>query len=307
MSAVSILVQDLEEQAASPSFTQNQQDCRKQAELRSLIDGIIYALRELEELATKYSSLSTAKKNNWDRLRFATTSIDDIRARLILHTSAAQTILDGLTNRTVTRIECKSDETNAALTRIEQVLADIVKDIKHGSRDPSVVSDEKWNIWTELKRELRLEGYPVEVVQQHKDQIKQYLLDLLQNAGLQDEVLLDELDPSEINGSINEAQSSSSTQIQKIIDATIRRIRQFQQPGPLQFNIVLSNPRTWLLALLRLYFIIYFAGPVIAVVGLLEIVVSGTRWVFGQELDSVALTFKPPSPNPPSGSGKLFR
>ena len=58
-----------------------------------------------------------------------------------------------------------------------------------------------------------------------KDQIKQYLLDLLQNAGLQDEVLLAELDPSEINRSINEVQSSSSTQIQKTIDATIRRIR----------------------------------------------------------------------------------
>jgi hypothetical protein len=264
VSAISILVQDLEDQAASPSFARNQQDCQKQAKLRSLIDGIIYALRELEELATKYSSLSTAKKNNWDRLRFATRSIDDIRARLILHTSAVQTILDGLTNRSVTRIECKSDETNAALTRIEQVLADIVKDIKHGSRNPSVVSDERWNIWTELERELRIEGYPVEVVQQHKDQIKQYLLDLIQNAGLQDEVLLDELDPSEINGSINEAQSSSSTQIQKTIDATITRIRRrFQQPGPLQFddaNIVLSTLRTRSLALFLLSITITFVG-----------------------------------------------
>src|SRR5205814_9868589 len=110
VSAVSLLVQDLEDQAASPSFAQYQRDSGKQAELRSIIDGIIYALRELEELATKYSSLSTAKKNNWDRLRFAAKNIDDIRTRLILHTSAAQTILDGLTNRSVTRIECKSDE-----------------------------------------------------------------------------------------------------------------------------------------------------------------------------------------------------
>jgi hypothetical protein len=272
VSAVSILVQDLEDQAASPSFARNQQDCQKQAKLRSLIDGIIYALRELEDLATKYSSLSTAKKNNWDRLRFATRNIDDIRARLILHTSAAQTILDGLTNRSVTRIECKSDETNAALTRIEQVLADIVKDIKHGSRDPSVVSDERWNIWTELKRELRIEGYPIEVVQQHKDQIKQYLLDLLQNAGLQDEVLLDELDPSEINGSINETQSSS-TRIQKTIDATIRPTRkQSQQPNPPQFNdanIVPPNPHTRSLALLL--------SIIIAFVGLMQSIVPVKR------------------------------
>ena len=194
MSAVSILVQDLEDQAASPDFARFQQDAHKQAKLRSLIDGIIYALRELEDLATKYSSLSTAKKNNWDRLRFASKSIDDIRARLILHTSAAQTILDGLTNRGVARIERKSDQANATLTRIEQVLADIVKDIQQGSRNSSVVSDERWNIWTELKRELRSEGFPVEVVQVHKAQIKQYIIDLLHHANIHDESLLEESD-----------------------------------------------------------------------------------------------------------------
>ena len=215
VSAVSILVQDLEEQAACPDFVLNQQDPHKQAKLRSVIDGIIYALRELEGLANKYSSLSTAKKNNWDRLRFATKSIDDVRARLILHTSAAQTILDGLANRGIARIESKTDETNGALTRIEQVLADIVKDLKHGTKDSSIVSDEKWNIWTELKRELRLEGYPVEVVQQHREQIKRYMLDLLQDAGIRDEVQLDELDPSNINGDDNETQSCSKTQVQE--------------------------------------------------------------------------------------------
>ena len=195
MSAVSIVVKDLEDQVASPVFAQLQQDAHKQAKLRSLIDGIIYALRELEDLATKYSSLSTAKKNNWDRLRFASKSIDSIRARLILHTSAAQTILDGLTNRSVQRIECKSDRANATLTRIEQVLADIVKDIKQGSKNPSTVSDERWNIWNELKRELRHEGFPVEVVQVHRDQIKGYLIALLNQANIHDESLLDEPDP----------------------------------------------------------------------------------------------------------------
>jgi hypothetical protein len=67
---------------------------------------------------------------------------------------------------------------NAALTRIEQVLADIVKGIKStGSRDPSRVSGERWNIWTELKREPRIEGYTVEVAQQRKDQIKAVLIE----------------------------------------------------------------------------------------------------------------------------------
>jgi hypothetical protein len=75
----------LEDQAARPSFSLNQQDYRKRAELRSLTNGIIYALQGLEELAITYSSLSTVKKTSWDRLRFDTKVIDDIRARLILH------------------------------------------------------------------------------------------------------------------------------------------------------------------------------------------------------------------------------
>ena len=268
VSAVSILIQDLEEQAASPSLARNPQDCRKQAELRSLIDGIICPLRELEELATKYSSLSTAKKNSWDRLRFATKSIDDIRSRLILHTSAAQTFLDGFANRSITRIEHQSDETSAALTRVEQVLADIVKDIKQGSKDPSVVSDERWNIWTELKRELRIEGYPVEVVQQHRIQIKEYLLGLLQDAGVQDEVLLDVLDPPEVNGSVDDARPFFNAQIQIRIFSAIRLVwERILRAGPLQLNspiFVLSKPRTRLFAL--------FVLPIITIafVGLLQ-------------------------------------
>lgn len=194
LSAVSILVQDLEDQAASLSLAQDEQACQKQVKIRSLINGILYPLQELEQLANKYSSLSTAKKNNWDRLRFASKNITDIRARLILHTSAAQSFLDGLANRNIARIGQVSNDNSAALSRIEQVLSDIVKDIKHGSRDPSIVSDERWNIWTELKRELRIEGYPVEVIQLHKHQIKQYFLDLLQDAGLQYEMSSDDID-----------------------------------------------------------------------------------------------------------------
>ena len=216
MSAVSILVQDLEDQAASPDFTRFQSDAQKQAKLRSIIDSIIYALRELEDLATKYSSLSTARKNNWDRLRFASKSIEDIRARLILHTSAAQTILDGLTNRCVARIEGKTEENGATLSRIEQVLADIIKDIKHGSRGSSVVSDERWNIWTELKRELRTESYPVEVVQLHKNQIKQYLVALIQDADLQEEIVLGEDDSYALSNSNHNAQPLLRTKIQRL-------------------------------------------------------------------------------------------
>lgn len=79
---MSIVVRDLEDQAAHLNSDLGQPGCAKKVELRSIIDGIVYALRELEELTRKYSSLATAQKNNWDRLRLRTDKIHDIRSRL---------------------------------------------------------------------------------------------------------------------------------------------------------------------------------------------------------------------------------
>ena len=194
VSAVSILLQDLEEQAASSDLIQVSQDNSQQVKLRSLIDGIVYPLRELEELATKYSSLSTAKKNNWDRLRFAARKISDIRTRLILHMSLMQNFIDGLANRRIISIERRSEDTNVALTRIERAISDILRDIKSGSRGSSA-SDEKWNIWTELERELRVEGFPVKVAELHKNEIKQFFYKLRCDSGLQDNIFVGDITP----------------------------------------------------------------------------------------------------------------
>ncbi len=112
----------------------------------------------------------------------------------------------GLANRRVVSIERKSDETNAALARVEQALADIVRDIKSGSRSSSA-SDERGNIWTELKRELRVEGYPAEVVHEHKDEIIQYFLNLRQDSDLDGEIVLDDTELPVANNCGDKAQS----------------------------------------------------------------------------------------------------
>lgn len=145
-----------------------------------------------------------------------------------------------MTNRSVTRIECKSDEANVALTRIEQVLADIVNDITHGSMSSSIVSDERWNIWAELKLELRVESYPSRWFGSTKTRSSGIFLICYRMLG-QDDVPLNELGFSEANGCSNEAHSWSSTQI--------------QLPDTCQFdiaNIVVSNLRLRIIALLRL-------------------------------------------------------
>jgi hypothetical protein len=192
VSAVSAVVRDLEDQAANYELYQGQESCTQQAELRSIIDGIVYALRDLEALARKYSSLSTPQKSNWDRLRLPTGKIHDIRSRLDFHTSLAHTILSGQTNRRIAHIERSGQADNATLTRIERAVQDLIKNFKDDGRSASVVSDEGWNLWTELEREMGVEGYPAEVLQRYRGQVKQKFLNLLQDAHLQYIVLSDE-------------------------------------------------------------------------------------------------------------------
>jgi hypothetical protein len=166
-------------------------------------------LRELEKLAKQYSSLSTAQKNNWDRLRLPTDKIHELRARLSFHTSMAHNILHGQANRSIARIQSSSAVDQATLTRIEQAVQDLVTNLKQGGRSASVVSDEGWNFWTELRRELRDEGYPAVVVRQHRDAIKQYLLDILQTAGIEDVAIFDELNSLDSQDSIHDLSHGS--------------------------------------------------------------------------------------------------
>jgi hypothetical protein len=139
-------------------------------------------------------------------VRFASNDISDIRSRLTFHIFAAQTFLDGLATRSLTHIEIQNNESKAALARveeqnedtrlvlarIEQMMTDIVHDVKLGSREPSILSGDAWNIWNELRRELRSEGLDVGILERHREDIKKYLMGLVEQAGLQDPISTDE-------------------------------------------------------------------------------------------------------------------
>jgi hypothetical protein len=173
VSAVSIVVKDLEDQAACADSLLNRHGSHKSSELKSVIDNIRVALEELKDLAEKYPSLTSIQKRKLDTFRFATKDITDIRARLAFHVQAAQSILDGLRGKSLAhiqiqndnslnslgRLEAESTDTRQALARVEQLLLDKIQEVKQGSREPSVMSGDGWNIWSELRRDLQFEGY----------------------------------------------------------------------------------------------------------------------------------------------------
>jgi hypothetical protein len=56
------------------------------------------------------------------------------------------------------------------------MLTDIVHDVKLGSREPSVLSGDGWNIWNELRKELISEGLDVGILERHREDIKKILV-----------------------------------------------------------------------------------------------------------------------------------
>jgi hypothetical protein len=137
---------------------------------------------------------------------------------LAFHVQAAQTFLASLHGNSLAHIELQngdsrnalerlkaesaenraaSADTRQALARIEQVLADMVQEVKQGSREPSLTSGDGWNVWTELRRDLQVEGFSSDVVKLYKMEIRSYLVRLMNSAGLQGDLVIGEEDDAE--------------------------------------------------------------------------------------------------------------
>ena len=58
---------------------------RRQARLKTILDGCISVLADLQYIVQKYQSLGTDEKSSWDRLRLGSEDIAEIRSRLALN------------------------------------------------------------------------------------------------------------------------------------------------------------------------------------------------------------------------------
>lgn len=58
---------------------------RRQARLKTILDGCISVLADLQYIIQKYQSLGTDDKSAWDRLRLGGEDIAEIRSRLVLN------------------------------------------------------------------------------------------------------------------------------------------------------------------------------------------------------------------------------
>lgn len=187
VSEVSIIIKDLEEQAAAPGSLLNTRGDSSKAELKEILNNLTACLEELQELVKRYSSLSSTRKRTWDRIGFANQNVQELRSRLVFHISTLTIYLDGLAGGSLARLEVESHETKNTLARIEKMLQSLVVEVQTEVREPSVLSADEsdpWNVWQELRTELENEGLPARVVGEYRADIKAYLSGLVASAGI---------------------------------------------------------------------------------------------------------------------------
>jgi hypothetical protein len=117
-------------------------------------------------MVLKYRSLATLEKRTWDRLRFGLKGLNTIRQKLTYYTAQMELFLSSLTV--------------GALGRIEDLLKDLVLEVRNGRRPPTILSvdlggEEGAVGWTQLQRDLSEGGITLKDIDRHQDDILEYM------------------------------------------------------------------------------------------------------------------------------------
>ena len=164
-------LKELEDETRNPESILNRSGDDKKRELEEIVKNCRSVLQQLEKLLSKYKSLGTDRKRVWDRIKFGREGLQDLREKLTFHTSAISLLLATLGSGSLGRIEKKLDE--------------IVQEIRSGRRAPSVLTsidpdNEDAEVqWNSLKAELVDDGFTRQDLEMHKQRIREYLEELV--------------------------------------------------------------------------------------------------------------------------------
>jgi hypothetical protein len=179
LSSLHTTLHELEDDANSPTSLLNRRGADRKSELEALLGNLSTTLSQLDDIVKRYRSLGSLQKKTWDRVKFATKDLADLRSKLQIHITSINLFVSSLSA--------------GSLARIESLLDDLVRDIKAGRKEPTVLSaqdDDDELSWVELERELVGDGIRREDVKYYRDDIRIYLRRLVEN-------VVDELDPSD--------------------------------------------------------------------------------------------------------------
>jgi hypothetical protein len=129
-----------------------------------LLKNLSTTLGQVDEIAKRYHSLGSDQKKTWDRVKFATNDLADLRSKIQIHVTSINLFVSSLSA--------------GSLGRIESLLDDLVRNIKAGRKEPTILStheDTDELAWDELERELVGDGITRKDVEYYKVEIREYL------------------------------------------------------------------------------------------------------------------------------------
>jgi hypothetical protein len=154
------------DEVENPKSLLNRRGAAMEDEFKHILGNVQKMLKELEAMVLKYRSLATLEKRTWDRLRFRLKGLNKIRQKLTYHTAQMELFLGSLTV--------------GALGRIEDILKDLVLEIRSGRRPPTILSidlggEEGAIGWNQLQSDLTESGIAPKDVERHRDDIEEYM------------------------------------------------------------------------------------------------------------------------------------
>ena len=171
LSTLHTILHELGDNATIPTSLLNRYGSGRKLELEALLGNLSSTLKQVEDIVKRYHSLGRDQKKTWDRVKFATKDLVDLRSKLQFHINGINLFIGSLSA--------------GSLARIELVLDELVRDVKAGRKEPSIVSsvyeanDEL--SWDELERELADDSITREDVKKYKEEIRDYLRRLMED------------------------------------------------------------------------------------------------------------------------------
>ena len=126
LSTLHTILRELEDEAGTPTSLLNRRGSGRQGELVTILRNLSAVVEQIEDIAKRYHSLGRDQKKAWDRVRFADEDLVGLRSKLSLRINAINLFITSLSA--------------GSLARIEGILNELVRDIKDGKKEPSIIS-----------------------------------------------------------------------------------------------------------------------------------------------------------------------
>jgi len=166
----------------------------KQERLKPVVDGCYRVLKDLDDLCKKYQSLGTQGRRVWDRMKWGTEDIAELRARLTSNTGLLTAWIRCVHLRVPSRSHAEGKSGSASQANVEKKLNDFLQEFKEGKREGSVISIQTTDtlsmndkqLWRTIRKELEDIGITVVAFDANKNFIFQWFVNAIANGAFEE-------------------------------------------------------------------------------------------------------------------------